>query len=277
MKVIADSGSSKCNWAIVSSDRRIDTDTMGLNPFYHNEVKIEETLRKNIELSKVADEIKKVYFYCAGCSSDDLKSTIIGGLQRVFSQASINVEHDMVSASYATYTGEPCIVCILGTGSNSVFFDGKETREEFPALGYIMGDEGSGSYFGKQLLKDFLYKDLPIELEDKFHHEFRLDKNKILDNVLSKPNANVYLASFMPFLAEHKKYNYVDELIAEGFNNFLQRHVLCFERATEMPVHFVGSVAFYFKDELYKACSQLNLKVGTILRKPIDGLVKYHA
>ncbi|NQY11645.1 MAG: hypothetical protein HRT71_19275 [Flavobacteriales bacterium] len=276
MKIIADSGSTKCDWAIVNEQVRVDTSTMGLNPFFHDESIIYDTVKSDVELSKHCADIKEVFFYGAGCSSDKLKSVVKVGLQSFFKNAEITVGHDAMSSVLATYTGEPCVSCILGTGSNSIYFDGKDTREEIPALGYIMGDEGSGSYFGKQLLKDFLYRDLPNNLASELQEQYKLDKKAILARVLTEPNANVYLASFMPFLNQNNKTDYVQELIARGFNDFLKRHVLCYKEAHEVPIHYVGSVAFYFKDELQKAMDLLDLKMGNIVQKPIDGLARYH-
>ena len=277
MYLIADSGSTKCDWMLLKDNKEIEAfSTMGFNPFFHNETVISTAIKDNTELTKYADEVKFIFLYSAGCSSKDLKLVVERGLKQVFTKANIYVDHDLVGAAYSTYSGQPGITCIIGTGSNSCFFDGQNVSEEVPALGYILGDEGSGSYFGKKLLSDYLYKKLPVEINSWLQDELKLTKKEILENVYMKPHANVYLASFMKIYATFKENPYVKSTVAAGMNHFLMNHVCCFANYKSVPVHFIGSIAFHFEDILRDESKKLGIEVGNIIKKPIDGLVDYH-
>ena len=279
MKIlIADSGSTKCDWlAITEHGQELgEFHTMGFNPYFHDADLVEREMRNNSQAMAMADSIDRVYFYGAGSSSPELCAVIAEGLRRVFPGALVHVGHDLDGAAYSTYTGEPAVTCILGTGSNSCMFDGEVVREEVPALAYILGDEGSGSWFGKKLLASFLYHKLPQAIHDDFAEQYGLDKLSITKRVYQEPNANVFLASFMTFLGRHKTDPFVLEWLDEGFKAFLDVHVACFEGAQDMPVHFVGSVAYHFQEALKKACADRGYRVGNIIKKPIDGLAQYH-
>jgi len=276
--LIADSGSTKCDWlAITEHGQELgEFHTMGFNPYFHDADLVEREMRANSQAMSVAGEVDQVYFYGAGSSSPELCEVIAEGLRRVFPQAIVHVGHDLDGAAYSTYTGEPAVTCILGTGSNSCMFDGETVGEEVPALAYILGDEGSGSWFGKKLLAAFLYHQLPAEIHEDFEEQYGLDKLSITKRVYQEPDANVFLASFMTFLGRHKTHPYVQAWLDEGFKAFLDVHVACFEGAQGMPIHFVGSVAYHFQDALKKACADRGYRVGNIIKKPIDGLAQYH-
>lgn len=277
MILIADSGSTKCDWFLTDeSGHSHSFNTIGLNPYFHDELFITVAIRQNKELNQWAPSVKNVYFYGAGCSSAALNEIIHKALHTVFINATIEIDHDMVAAAYATYDGKPCISCILGTGSNSCYFDGENVSEEVPALGYILGDEGSGSYYGKKLLSMYLYNQLPQHLHEILKNNYQLTKDEIITNVYMKPNANVYLASFMKFLSQHKSDNFVREMVYDGMLHFLKNHVCCFKQHKEVPVHFVGSIAWHFQDLLYLAANDLGIKIGRIIQKPIEELGKYH-
>jgi glucosamine kinase len=278
MKIVVESGSTKANWALVDDAGTITAtfDTMGFNPFFHSSDFIGNEIRKNAALSSTAPSVNEVFFYGAGCSSDHYRQIVAHGLMQVFANASIHVDHDLVAAAYSTYTGEPCISCIIGTGSNSCLFDGHVLHEEVPALAYILGDEASGSYIGKKLLADFLYKKLPQELADDFEDMYIVSKAIIFENVYQKPHANVYLASFTPFAGKHKDHPYFRNMLREGMRLFLQNHVCCYENYKELPVHFVGSVAYHFGDILQEVASELGVHTGNIIRQPVEHLVQYH-
>ena len=249
---------------------------MGFNPYFHDADLVEREMNANSQAMEVADSVDHVYFYGAGSSSPELCEVIAEGLRRVFANALVLVGHDLDGAAYSTYTGEPAVTCILGTGSNSCMFDGTTVTEEVPALAYILGDEGSGSWFGKRLLSSFLYHKLPKAIHEDFVEQYGLDKLSITKRVYQEPNANVFLASFMTFLGRHKSDPFVQDWLDEGFKAFLDVHVACFEGASAMPIHFVGSVAYHFQDALKKACADRGYRVGNIIKKPIDGLAQYH-
>jgi len=278
MILIAESGSTKCDCILLDPNgKEVDRfSTMGFNPYFHSSELIYNELSSLKPLSSYASKISWVYFYGAGCSSASLNAIVKKGLTNALPNAVISVQHDLMAAAYSTYRGEPQISCILGTGSNSVFFDGTTLTEEVPALAYILGDEGSGSFLGKKLLSAFLYKKLPAELSDAFITEYGLDKDSILNAVYNKPNANVWLASFSRFFGQHKENAWVRSIVKEGFTLFRDTHILCFLNAKEVEVNFVGSVAYHFKDILEQVLLEEGLNFGYVLKRPLDGLVNYH-
>lgn len=278
MILIADSGSTKCDWALIDEKgaRLGNFQTMGLNPYFHNEDAIENAIKANVELYNVRHEVKNIFFYGAGSSTVEMCHIMKNGLERVFDKAEILVDHDLVGSAMSTYDGEPCISCILGTGSNSCFFDGKEVYEEIPSLAYILGDEASGSYFGKILLQEYFYKLLPEDLKIAFEEKYAPSKDEIISKVYREPNANVYLASFMKFIGEHREHPHVQDWVTKGMIHFINIHVKCFANYKDVPVHFVGSIGHYFEDSLNKAAKETGIRLGRIVRKPIDGLVEYH-
>jgi N-acetylglucosamine kinase-like BadF-type ATPase len=278
MKLIVESGSTKADWALVDEGGNIAAtfDTMGFNPFFHASEFIGKEIRKNSALTNTAPNVNEVYFYGAGCSSDHYKQIVAHGLMLVFTKASIYVDHDLVAAAYSTYKGKACISCIIGTGSNSCYFDGHTLHEEVPALAYILGDEGSGSYLGKRLLADYLYKKLPQEIADDFEGSYILSKAIIFENVYQKPHANVYLASFTPFINKHKSHPHFHQMVYNGMKLFLQNHVCCFPNYQNIPIHFVGSVAYHFSEVLEEAAKDLGITISSIIKHPIEHLVAYH-
>jgi N-acetylglucosamine kinase-like BadF-type ATPase len=278
MILIADSGSTKCDWQFVDREGNVLAffSTMGFNPYFHSPELIDAELQKSPEAVEIREQVKLLFFYGAGCSSQRLNALIQEGLGRFFLGASIHVEHDLLGAAYAAYDGRPCIVCILGTGSNSCYFDGEKVSEEVPSLAYILGDEASGSYFGKRLLREYFYKKLPRDLHHEFIQEFTLNKDEFVRRVYKEPNTNVYLASFMKFIVSHGNHPHVKQWIREGFREFIDIHVQCFSDYQTVPTHFIGSVAYFFSDILREVTREMNLIPGNIIQKPIDNLVNYH-
>ena len=277
MTIIVDSGSTKSDWIIIQNERDIITySTSGFNPYFHDEDHIEQEINSHAEIRQVANEISCIYYYGAGCSTIELNEIVERALSKVFKNADVHVTHDLNACAYAMYEGKPIISCIMGTGSNSCYFDGIEVTEEVPALAYILGDEGSGSYFGKQLLSKYLYKQLPAHLHQSFYDEYKIEKDDIISNVYFKPHANVYIASFMRFVSKHKTDPFISEMVSSGIEHFLRTHVLCFPNAREVPVQFVGSIAFYFEDILREVGNKLGIHIGKVVKKPIDGLLNYH-
>lgn len=278
MILIADSGSTKCDWVLIErSGKQIDTFTsMGFNPYFHQQELIKSELLKIPQVLQYADAVEHVFFYGAGCSTQQLNQIITGGLNLVFTNAEVDVDHDLLGAAYSCYDGEPCISCILGTGSNSCFFDGEKLREEVPSLAYILGDEASGSYFGKRLIREYFYKKLPAEIAQAFDQEYHLSKDEFIRRIYKEPNANVYLASFMEFIVKHGNHEHVRNWIREGFREFIDIHVQCFPEYKQVKTHFVGSVSYLFRDILEEVCIDMNVELGRVIRKPIDKLVEYH-
>ncbi|MCB9252414.1 MAG: hypothetical protein H6605_08080 [Flavobacteriales bacterium] len=278
MLLIAESGSTKCDWILIDrAGNRTLTHTMGFNPFFHNEDIIESELIKNELLFKNAGLIESIRFYGAGASSEARNKIVENGLRRVFrNNADIVVDHDLKAAAISTANDNPGIACILGTGSNSCYFDGKDVMEMVPALGYILGDEGSGAYFGKIMLTKYLYHKLPIEIAEDLEKEYGINKEKIFDGVYNKPNPNVYLASFMKFVYKHREHPFFKDLLYKGLSSFISIHVWCYQNYREVPVHFVGSIAYLFKDTLEEVARNFRFNIGQIIRKPADNLADYY-
>jgi hypothetical protein len=249
---------------------------MGFNPFFHQPDEILTHLRANQDLSQVASKATAVYFYGAGCSSPDRNEVILSALVQFFRNAHCEVNHDLNASAFATWDGNPAITCIIGTGSNSCYYDGVSVSEQVPALGYILGDEGSGSYFGKKLIADYLYKRLPKELQDAFFEQYKLQKEEIFHQVYNTNKANVFLASFMRFIVPHKEHAYIREMVYEGLSRFAEIHICCYPNFREVPVHFVGSVAFYFTEILQQVAVEKGFSLGKIDKNPGMSLLKYH-
>lgn len=276
MILVADSGSTKCDWRLISNEADLPTETIGLNPYFVNEHDIELALQKNELFKKNADHVKKVFFYGAGCSSTSMNSIVKDGLKRIFSTSEIHVDHDVLGAALAAGQGEECIACILGTGSNACYYDGENISQKTPSLAYILGDEGSGSWFGKQLLRDFLYgDDMPEKLRQHLVQK-GINKEVVLEEVYRKDHPNVYLASFTKDIGLFRETEYVHQMLFEGVTAFLERHVCCYPNFQNVQVNFVGSVAHHFRNELHEAASALGISVGNVIQKPIDGMVEFH-
>ncbi len=277
MILIADSGSTKCDWLLMDGETIVaECGSMGFNPYFHDESFIVTTLRGHEVLMKYSGQVTSLFFYGAGSSSPELKSIVSKALIRLFPLASIYVGHDLDGAALATYSGTPHIACILGTGSNSCYFDGESIHEEVPALAYILGDEGSGSYYGKRLLADFFYKRMPKHLAADFKDTYNLAMDDIVENVYNRPHANVYLASFMKFCSRHRNDPYILNMIRPGMRVFLETHVACYEGHKSLTVNFVGSVAYYFENVLREVAEEMGIHIGTIVKKPILGLRDFH-
>lgn len=275
MIVIADSGSTKADWKLVGSSVANSITTMGFNPVFHTTELISGELSKAFrELNK--EDATNVYYYGSGCWDQNRKQVIRDALTQVFRKAEILVEHDLLGAARATCGAEPGIACILGTGSNTCLYDGVDVVDNVTNLGYLIGDEGSGTHLGKRLIRAYFYRELPSELKEALEAWLPGGQAEILDKVYGKDTPNVYLASFTKFLAEHKDHFYVQRLIYRSFTEFLDRHVRKYEGHLSLPVHFIGSIAYTFQDLLRIALEERHMMPGIFIKKPIDQLVKFH-
>ena len=278
MILITDGGSTKCDWILMdkSGNVALKTRTKGLNPAVVPEENIKERILANKDLEPFLQQITTVDFYGAGCGTKTPIKSLTNILTEIFSVAKISVNEDMVAAVYAA-TLEPGIVCILGTGSNSCYFDGKKIHKGIESLGYSLMDEASGNYFGKRLLRDYFYKKMPSQLALDFEKRFNLDPDEIKNHLYKRHNPNMYLASFAEFIFTSKEVNgYFYKLISEGMLKFIEYRILCFKESQNVPIHFIGSIA-HFSEEIIKECMKpYHLELGTIIRRPIDGLIEYY-
>lgn len=277
MLLVADSGSTKCDWLVSQSGKEDGKfSTIGFNPYFRSTENIKAEIHKNEELCDMASSIDQLYFYGAGINGADMQDVVYSALRSIFINADLVVDHDLVGSVYATCGDKPGISCILGTGSNACYYDGTSIYQAVPALSYILGDEGSGCYFGKKLIAGYLYKELPSEIHDSFGAEYRLTNEEIFEAVYRKPNANVYLASFSKFLSKHKEHAWVKEMIFNGFNSFINTHVTKYKNYQEVPVHLVGSLAVHFQDILRNSFEVHGITMGKIIKNPVHNLLTYH-
>ena len=278
MILITDGGSTKCDWILMDKSGNVvlKTRTKGLNPAVVPEENIKERILANKDLEPFLQQITTVDFYGAGCGTKTPIKLLTNILTEIFSVAKISVNEDMVAAVYAA-TLEPGIVCILGTGSNSCYFDGKKIHKGIESLGYSLMDEASGNYFGKRLLRDYFYKKMPSQLALDFEKRFNLDPDEIKNHLYKRHNPNMYLASFAEFIFTSNEVNgYFYKLISEGMLKFIEYRILCFKESQNVPIHFIGSIA-HFSEEIIKECMKpYHLELGTIIRRPIDGLIEYY-
>lgn len=273
MIVVADSGSTKADWKFLP-DTDAFVSTKGFNPFYHDQAFILAELAAS-PLKDIATQATQVYFYGAGCSSPERNAIVQQALQLFFVNAAVMVDHDILGAAIATNFDTSGITCIIGTGSNSCHYDGKAWSQTVPALGFLLGDEASGSYLGKRLLADYLYKLLPPALEADLNAKYKLSKEQIFHHTYHEPDVNVYLASFARIMSAHINEAYVQGVVKEGFRRFFHVHVMRYPRVHELPIHFVGSIAHHFEPLLDEVMDELRLKKGKILKKPIHELYRY--
>ncbi|MBT6650860.1 MAG: N-acetylglucosamine kinase [Flavobacteriales bacterium] len=277
MILIADSGSTKCSWAecSINSDITNIHNTVGLNPKYTTTENLLSEL-KNSSLFSIKKEVTEIYFYGAGCSSEDNNKKISVPLSQFFANAKIVVKHDMEAAVKATFKGAPIISCILGTGSNSCFYDGNKIYENAPSLGYILGDEGSGNYFGKQLINLYVNKKLPVYLVSKLEKWTNDKPIDMIEKIYSLEKPNLYLAAFFKFMYENKQEEIFDNIFREGIKHFFNLHIKCFEYYKNYQLTFVGSVAFYLSEYIYEIAEKEEIQVQEIIQSPIESLVSEH-
>lgn len=278
MIAIADSGSTKTDWVILDDNLNevLRTSTIGFNPYFVTADDISSELEKNEVLNPIASEFKKVFFYGAGTSSEKLKEVVYNGLHNFFTNAELVVDHDLLAACYASYMGKPAMVCILGTGSNSCYFDGVSLREETKSLAYILGDEGSGNDLGKRLLRAYFTKKMPPHLSKAFDDYYKLTVEELNHNVYNNKFANTYLASFNKFVLEHRNDPFVQKIIYDAMSSFIEYQILPYEEARQSELNFIGSIAYIYEDIIRSVAAQYHLNVGHIIRKPIDNIVDYH-
>ena len=274
--LIADSGSTKTDWLLIATEgERFELHTDGINPARDTRAYIYNVLHDQLlpHLPKV-EKLQAVFFYGAGCIepfSQSVKSVI----SELLSCSHIEVESDLLGAARALCGHEPGIACILGTGSNSCLYDGKDIVMQTPPLGYILGDEGSGSFLGKTLLNGIFKGLLPEELKEAFLDKFDLKLPDIIERIYRQPAANAFLASLVPFIVEHRNHPAIHDLLVNAFSLFIERNIAVYGHK-ELPIHCVGGIAFQFENELKEAAAKMDMKIGRILRRPVETIVQYH-
>ena len=279
MKLLVDSGSTKADWIAIDESGKVlfTTQSLGLNPEVLTKEEIIHRLDDKFDISHNKDKAKYLFFYGAGCGTDRMKDFLTQVFVEYFTNAKVTVHEDTYAAVYATTPkDEQAIVCILGTGSNCSFFDGKVLHQKVQSLGYIAMDDCSGNRFGRHLLRGYYFNKMPADLRKEFEEEYNLEPDYIKHNLYKEPNPNAYLATFAKFLIKHKDNPFCQEIIKAEMKDFAENYIMQFDNCKDVLVHFVGSIAFYLKDELEEVLETYDIKVGNVLRRPIDGLIAYH-
>ncbi|HKO75913.1 MAG TPA: hypothetical protein VJU52_01770 [Flavobacterium sp.] len=279
MKLIVDSGSTKADWIAIDDDGKVmfTTQTLGLNPEILNGDEIVDRLNDRFDILQNKKTATHLFFYGAGCGTERMKTMLSQIFKTYFPNAIVVVEEDTYAAVFATTPkGEKAIVSILGTGSNCSYFDGKVLEQRVQSLGYIVMDDCSGNVFGKQLIRKYYFNKMPKELADVFEKEYDVTPDFVKNKLYKEPNPNAYLATFAKFLIQNKDHEFCRKIIFKEMKSFIKNYIKQFENCKEVPVHFVGSIAFYLKDELAEIFEKYELQLGNVLRRPIDGLIAYH-
>ena len=277
MILIADSGSTKCSWALCDQDGMLikEIRTIGFNPYFIDKKNILKELKQS-NLTYHKKKIKEIFFYGAGCSSKEKNNIISESLQSFFINSKIIIKHDIDAACYAMYKGSPNITCILGTGSNSCFYDGENIIKNAPSLGFLIGDEASGNYFGKKILNLYFNNIMPKDLKIKFESGFESDLSIIKENIYNNNRSNVYLSKYFPFIIENKSYPLIQGIIYQALNSFFSLHVCSYDNYKDSKINFIGSVAYFLSDEINIIAKKHNCKIGRIVKSPINNLIDFH-
>ncbi|MCK0131395.1 N-acetylglucosamine kinase [Flavobacteriaceae bacterium F08102] len=281
MIFIVDSGSTKCDWIAVDEQGTQLCEkirTKGLNPAILSPDELLGRIQEHPELQLYKDQVNQLFFYGAGCGTDGPKLALTQVLQVYFNNAKVTVAEDTLGAVYSTVNrNEPAVVCILGTGSNCTYYNGKESVQRVKSLGYSIMDDASGNYFGRQLIRDYYFNHMPKNVSVSFKNRYNLDADFIKYNLYKNANPNAYLATFAEFMFLHKETAYIQELIKNGIRLFSKNMIFQFkEELKTVPVHFAGSIAFLSQDEIKQVALEMGFTVGNFVKRPIDGLVKYH-
>jgi N-acetylglucosamine kinase-like BadF-type ATPase len=277
VKLIADSGATKTEWCLLEGNKKRSILTAGISPYFLCTAEIIALLKQELlpRVKKVA--IQEVFYYGTGCANPANAKIVHKALKELFSEASVEVTHDLMGAARALCGRERGIACILGTGSNSCYYNGKKIIRNSPGLGYVLGDEGSGAYLGKKVIQYYLYGIFDEELRGRFDLSFTTTPTEILENVYKKPLPNQYLATFTTFLAENRGHYMIENILEDGLNDFFFQHLCRYPEVWKFPLHFTGGVSFAFKDIVKQLCEHYEFELGSILRNPMHGLIKYHS
>jgi N-acetylglucosamine kinase-like BadF-type ATPase len=277
VQLIADSGATKCEWMLLNNGKKKTIFTIGISPYFLDGSQITELLQNDLmpQLKKV--QLDEVHFYGTGLSNPNNAKIISKALENLFHPAKVSVNTDMLGAARALCGHEKGIACILGTGSNSCYYNGKKIVKNRPGLGYVLGDEGSGAYLGKRVIQYYLYNTFDEDLKALFDAKFVTTPTEILENVYKKPMPNRYLATFAIFLSENRGHYMIENIIEDSLNDFFFYHLYKYRESWTLPINFIGSVAFGFKDVLQELCNSYELDLGMVMKNPMTGLAEFHS
>ncbi len=277
IKLIADSGSTKTEWCLLKNNKPVVFTTQGMSPYFVDGAGMEKIILEEVFSHLKKTPINEIHFYGTGCKNPANVKMVKKVFQKLFKGAFVDIDNDLSGAAKSLCGKEKGIACILGTGSNSCYYNGKRIVQNSPGLGFILGDEGSGAYLGKKVIQHFLYHIFDEDLRAKFNARFITNDSEILEAVYKKPLPNRYLASFAIFLAENRGHYMIENMIEDGLNDFFCTHIIKYKESAKLPVHFTGGIAFGFKDMIEQLCNRYDLQTGNIFRSPMEGLIRYHS
>ncbi|HWB27889.1 MAG TPA: hypothetical protein VG738_20595 [Chitinophagaceae bacterium] len=276
VKLIADSGATKCEWCLLNAGKKKQIITQGISPYFLTKDQVVALLQAELLPRLKNITVDEIFYYGTGLGIQSNVKLITAALKKVFPGAAIQANTDLLAAARALCGNEKGIACILGTGSNSCYYNGKKIIKNSPGLGYVLGDEGSGAYLGKKVIQHYLYNTFDEDLKARFDAAFTTTAHEILEHVYKMPQPNRYLASFAIFLAENRGHYMIENIIEDGINDFFFNHLYKYTESWLYPISFTGSVAYGFRDVLQQLCGTYELELGKVLQKPMDGLVEYH-
>ena len=276
VKLIADSGATKAEWCLLKNGRKKTLFTQGISPYFLNTEQIYQLLEKELKPRLRKEDIHEIYYYGTGCANPLNARSVKKALSKSFSGAKVEVTHDLMGAARALCGRDKGVACILGTGANSCYYNGKKILKNSPGLGYVLGDEGSGAYLGKKVIQYYLYGTFDDELRGRFDLTYTTNASEILENVYKKPLPNRYLAGYARFLADNRGHYMIENIIEDGLNDFFFTHLCKYREAWSLPIHFAGSIAFGFKDVLQQLCNSYEFELGRVMKNPMEGLIEYH-
>lgn len=277
MFLLIESGSTKTDWVVLDQGKEVfRNQTIGMNPFLCTHEDYDKIINNDLQLDIDKDAIKRIVFYGAGVK-DNSKAQYLGkSLKKYFTKAKVSVNSDILGAAISVCGNEKGVCCILGTGSNSAYYNGEKIAKQVPSLGYIVGDEGSGSHLGKKVLQYYFYQTFDEQLSEAFHNKYGDNLTEILDHIYKCPFPNRYLASFALFLSEHRGHYMVENIIEDSMIEFHQKHVLKYRESWKYPIHFIGSIADAFKDVILNLHASYGIETGIIAKSPLEGLIAYY-
>ena len=275
VKLIADSGATKTEWCLLNGNKKNIFITQGMSPYFISALQMEQIIKQEVK-PLIKQKIDEIHYYGTGCSNPGNVKMVCRVFKNIFPEAKINVDHDLMAAAKALCGNEKGIACILGSGSNSCYYNWKKIVKNSPGLGYILGDEGSGAYMGKKVIQYFLYNTFDEDLRSRFDARFVTNATEILNAVYKQPLPNRYMASFAIFLAENRGHYMIENIIEDGLNDFFFNHIYKYKESWTLPIHFVGSIAFGFKDVLQEMCLSYQLQLGRVIKNPMQGLIEFH-
>jgi glucosamine kinase len=277
VKLIADSGSTKTEWCVLKKSKKTLFTTEGMSPYFVKEAQIETIIREEVFPFLKNNEITEFYFYGTGCKNPENVKMFKKVFKKLFPGAVVVVDNDLSAAAKGLCGDEKGIACILGTGSNSCYYNGKAIVKNSPGLGFILGDEGSGAYLGKKVIQHYLYNIFDADLRARFDAKFVTTETEIVESVYNKPLPNRYLASFAIFLVENRGHYMIENIIEDGINDFFYTHIISYAESNKLPINFTGGIAFGFQEVVKQLCFNYSLQPGVFLRSPMQGLIKYHS